>query len=45
MRKFPFPRIHGQDYDLCIRSIKAVKKLPNLCKQLLLNSLRTSLYY
>ena len=23
MRKFPFPRIHGPDYDLCIRSIDA----------------------
>ena len=21
MRKFPFPRIHGPDHDLCIRSI------------------------
>ena len=21
MRKFPFPRLHGPDYDLCIRSI------------------------
>ena len=21
MRKFPFPRIHGPDYDLCIRSM------------------------
>ena len=24
MRKFPFPRIHGPDHDLCIRSISAV---------------------
>ena len=21
MRKFPFPRIHGPDHDLCIRSM------------------------
>ena len=24
MRQFPFPRIHGPDYDLCIRSIQAI---------------------
>ena len=24
MRKFPFPRIHGPDYDLCIRSIRRI---------------------
>ena len=25
MRKFPFPRIHGPDYDLCIRSIRSYR--------------------
>ena len=27
MRKFPFPRIHGPDHDLCIRSIEEMLKL------------------
>ena len=27
MRKFPFPRIHGPDHDLCIRSISFWKVL------------------
>ena len=30
MRKFPFPRIHGPDYDLCIRSIDALDKNVNV---------------
>ena len=30
MRKFPFPRIHGPDYDLCIRSIAACHCFENI---------------
>ena len=32
MRKFPFPRIHGPDHDLCIRSMK-LPKLPQTCPE------------
>ena len=30
MRKFPFPRIHGPDYDLCIRSMAACNCFENI---------------